>query len=240
MSEAAQKLRDNLGAGPYSRESAAQALGYTGVSGASSTKIAGCVHFGLLTRVNNAYSQSPLADQLFNFLTDEEKKQALKSALQTPSLYAKLIKEFDGKAVPKMLPNVLVRNHNIKEKVAKEAAAAFTKSAEYAGVLTNGVLNVGGVADGSADVQHLNDGDAQEHAAAKIPPSSEDKHLNRDQGGGDYLPVEIPNSGVKIMFPTKFAYDLSVGNFKTGIEELANNIASVTKVGDDDESDNPA
>ena len=43
-------LRERLGKGPYSREEAAQALGYKGVNGISASRIASCGYFGLLSR----------------------------------------------------------------------------------------------------------------------------------------------------------------------------------------------
>jgi hypothetical protein len=141
--DAAKTLRSNLGNGPYSRESAAKALGYSGVTGTSSTKIAGCVHFGLLNRVGNTYKQSDLATAIFNPRSEQEKSGAIKESFRNPVLYEKLSAEYDGKALPIMLDNVLVRLYGIQERAASDAASIFKKSAEYAGILSNGIMTSG-------------------------------------------------------------------------------------------------
>jgi hypothetical protein len=184
-----------------------------------------------------------LADQIFRFITEEEKQDALKVAVQKPTLYAKLITEYNGKALPKMLDNILVRNHNITERVAKEAASAFTKSAEYAGILANGVLNL----DSAALSEEETAGDTPVDEPGSVAGARQDQRNDQrvpapksPPFSSDYLPVEIPNTEVKILFPVKYAYELSVGNFKEGIEKLAENIAALTPSEDDDEHANIA
>src|SRR5688572_772037 len=88
--DAAKTLRNNLGSGPYSRDSAAVALGYGGVNGASSTKIAACAHFGLLVREGNVYKQSELADQILVATSDDERQAGIRVAFTKPALYKKL------------------------------------------------------------------------------------------------------------------------------------------------------
>ncbi len=230
---ATKQLRDNLGAGPYSRESAAQAMGYNGVSGASSTKVAACVHFGLLDRENNVYRQSDLSKQIFVFTSEDERRAALRVAIQKPTLYAKLFEAFDGSALPAMLSNVLVRNYQITERVAKEAASNFIHSAEYAGVLANGVLNLDNNLsheDSSHDAKASNINAHVADTKIENPPKIE---LTEEVIG--YLPVTIPGTKVRILFPAEYAYELSIGSFKTGIEALA---SSIKRIGQVDERDN--
>lgn len=219
--EATKQLRDNLGNGPYSRESAATALGYKGVSGASTQKISACVHFGLLTRSGNTYSQSDLADGIYRSLDDEERDESIRIAAQRPALYQKLVGEFSGKALPKMLDNILVRNHGITERVAKEAATIFTQTMEYAGLLQNGVLTTASpTLREETDTPDGRDKDPGEDAlkrspAPQLPASSE------------YVTIVIPETDVRIMFPVSYAYELSIGSFKTGIEALKSSILDV-------------
>jgi hypothetical protein len=243
--EATKLLRDNLGLGPYSRDSAATALGYKAVSGASIQKISACVQFGLLTRKSNAYSQSDLADKMFRFISEEERVQAIKEAVQRPTLYAKLISEFNGRALPKMLDNVLVRNYGITERVAKDVANVFEKSAQFAGLLQNGIITV----DASTQLEESPEGDGgpvlgdEPGGVSDAPPSANTDQVTPPQtpapapaAPAGYLTIAIPDTDVKILFPMSYAYDLSIGSFKTGIEALAKNIKDIQPVTQDDES----
>lgn len=239
--EATKQLRDNLGMTPFSRDSAATALGYKAVSGASVQKVSACVHFGLLTRKGNAYTQSELANQMFRYVSDEERVAAIKTAVQTPSLYNKLISEYAGKALPKMLDNILVRNYGITERVAKDVANIFEKSVLFAGLLQNGIItaDASGSGDDSAD-DSLN-------AVAPDVVAVEDAGISANTGlsakapaqtpsaPAGYLTIAIPDTDVKILFPMSYAYDLSIGSFKTGIEALAENIKDTRPVAEDDE-----
>lgn len=140
--DATKSLKEKLGDGPYSREHMATALGYKGVTGSSGMKIASCVHFGLLERNGNTYSQSELAGRYFNYLSEEEHTQILVEAFSRPALYQKLLAEYNGKSLPQMLESIFVRNYGIQENVARSAVANFKDSAGFVGVLKNGVLNV--------------------------------------------------------------------------------------------------
>lgn len=228
--EATKLLRDNLGAGPYSRESAAQALGYASVSGASSGKIAACVHFGLLNRDGNVYRQSDLAQKLFVFFSEEEKQATLRIAVGKPALYAKLIATYSGSALPNMLSSILIRNFNITERVAKVAAADFIKSAEYAGILKNGVISLEGSGEPeapnapSADAPTTIEGNTPAPAAQTAPTQQQAPYMSQTPAAPQgYLPVEIPGTDIKVLFPLQYAFNLSTGAFKMGIEELAKN-----------------
>ncbi|GEM_PF-1683636 len=238
--EATKLLRDNLGLGPYSRDSAATALGYKAVSGASIQKISACVQFGLLTRKSNAYSQSELADKMFRFISEEERVQAIKEAVQRPTLYAKLISEFSGRALPKMLDNVLVRNYGITERVAKDVANVFEKSVQFAGLLQNGIIT----ADDSAmpEEQAESDGSSidSDEPVTLTRPDADVGRVTPPQPPAPaipagYLTIAIPDTDVKILFPMTYAYDLSIGSFKSGIEALAKNIKDTQPVAQDDE-----
>jgi hypothetical protein len=237
--EATKLLRDNLGAGPYSRDSAAAALGYKAVSGASIQKISACVHFGLLTRKSNAYSQSELADKMFRYISEDERVQAIRTAVQKPTLYTKLITEFSGRALPKMLDNVLVRNYGITERVAKDAASVFEKSLQFAGLLQNGIITV----DAPVEAAQVAEDDAGV-AASETPADESVAPFEKSAPvappadpavSTSHLTIAIPSTDVKILFPMSYAYDLSVGSFKTGIEALARNIKDTKPASEDDE-----
>lgn len=132
-------LREALGKGPYSRDEMAVALGYSGISGVSATKISAMVHFGLLDRTGNVYSQSELAERINHPISDEDKKNAIIEAVSMPKLYKELILDFSGQALPTQLGNLLIRK-GISAKISNNVADNFRKSLEFSGHLKNGVV----------------------------------------------------------------------------------------------------
>jgi len=136
----AKSLDDAFGGKSISRESIAEAFGHSPASSTAGIKIGTLTHFGLLRRAGNVYSVSPLASQLLRPKSDSEYRQALKSVAQTPSLYRRLFAEFAGRALPTMLDNILQRDFGVARANAAEVTSTFKKTAEFAGLLENGVL----------------------------------------------------------------------------------------------------
>lgn len=214
-------LRKNLGSTAFSRESAAQALGHPSINGTSIKKTAACVHFGFLTRQGNTYRQSELSDKYFNPTSDAERSEALMEAIQAPTLYGKLLAELNGKSLPGMLENVLTRNYGITEKASAQAAKDFRSSAEFAGVLVNGVIDLS--AQPALEQISTETEQSTVNDAVAEPPQ------NQAQQGvvtfdTNTLPVKIPGTDVTIIFPADYAYDLSIGAFREGIKALEKNI----------------
>ncbi len=137
--ENASVLRNALGKGPYGREEACIALGHKGVSGAAATKIATLVHFGLLNRYGNTYSQSELAERINHPLSDTDRTVAIAESAKMPKLYKDLVQQFAGQALPTQLANLLIRK-GVSAKVSKTVAEDFKITMEFAGLLVNGVL----------------------------------------------------------------------------------------------------
>lgn len=132
-------LRRSLGKGPYSRNEAAVALGYKGISGISATKISAMVHFGLLNRNGNTYYQSDLSERINHPLGDDDQKDAIQAAVLMPKLYKNLLGQFSGQALPTKLGNILIRM-GISSKVSDSVAKKFEDSLEFSGFLQNGVI----------------------------------------------------------------------------------------------------
>jgi len=130
------KIKRNLGSGRHDRESLATAMGYAGVSGAVSPKIAALVYFGFLEKKGNEYWLSEESRRVTDPLTEDEKREELQAALKRPDLYQDLIAKFepDGR-IPEQLPIHLHRFHGIADNAAVRAAAIFRQSAVYAGIL---------------------------------------------------------------------------------------------------------
>lgn len=138
----AERLSKSVGCGLVSRESIAEGLGHSGISGTSAAKI-GCLgHFGLIEKRGTAYQLSELAKRIVmpSNPNDREVVLATAEACKAPKLYAQLFARYQGHVVPSLLGNILAREYGILPKQAQEAANAFRHSAEYAGLLRGGVL----------------------------------------------------------------------------------------------------
>lgn len=139
--ELVSKLRSALGKTPYSREEAAKALGYSGISGASARAVAALVHYGLLDRNGNTYSTSELAEEIIH-PTDEtglSKKQAIAKAALAPKLFDRLVDKFRNQSLPGLLENILLRE-GVSSNSAKDVAIIFKETLQFAGMLVNGVV----------------------------------------------------------------------------------------------------
>ena len=226
--EATKSLKEKLGDGPYSREHMATALGYKGVTGSSGMKIASCVHFGLLERNGNTYSQSELASRYFNYLSDDERTQILIEAFSRPALYQKLIEEYGSKSLPQMLESIFVRNHGIQENAARGAVANFRESAEFVGALKNGVLNVEVSVGEGQPVAGANHMASKAYSAASVQNVGQTAHNIVDTVNGDHLSVRLP-SGLVLSYAQELAPAFAFGIFGQKLMELDTAIADYKK-----------
>jgi len=204
------ELSKKLGSGPYSRETAAQALGYKGISGASATKIAALAHFGLLKKEGSAYKQSSLSKRILVQKTEEDNKKAISEAFLTPKLYARLFKAYAGKGLPTLLDNILYHDFGIILSSSKEAAETFKRSAEFAGLLKNGVLRNAGEVISEEITEEEENADKDQENEATVNSFAQSK---------GHFPVRLP-SGIVISFPQEMSYDFGLGKFAKQIKEL--------------------
>lgn len=153
------KLRGSLGKGPYSRQDAAKALGHAKLTGPAARKVAALVHYGLLERSGNTYSQSPLSQDIFQPLSEEQKNLAVKRAAVNPRLFKGLCQKFSGQALPTMLQNIVIRE-GVSEGAGAEVVRIFKETMTFAGLLMNGVL---------ADFPVLEDSEEQELKSSVSP-----------------------------------------------------------------------
>ena len=130
------KIKRNLGTGRHDRNSLAKAMGYNGVSGAVTPKIAALAYFGFLEKKGSEYWLSKDSQRITDPLTEDEKHEELEAALKRPELYRDLITKFesDGR-IPEQLATHLHRFHGIADNAADRAATLFRQSAIYAGIL---------------------------------------------------------------------------------------------------------
>ena len=220
--EAVQTLRIKLGDGPYSREQAATELGYSGITGTSSTRIAACSHFGLLDRTGNTYSLSELAKKIIASTSEEEKISAIIESVKSPTLYSKLIATYDNQSLPTSLNNILDRNYGIISKKATTAATIFKESVEYAGVLHNGVIS-------SAGHVVLKNTDTHNAGQSLVSGSPIKNNNVETMSKGGFIELTIPGTEVVVSFPERYAFNLTMGKFKDSIKALQDNIVEVDK-----------
>lgn len=134
------QVRDKVGFTAASRELLAEALGYSGLNGASNRRIASLLHFGLLVRTGSQYRISALGKQILAPTNATEESEALAQAATRPALYVRLLERFGGHALPSMLPNLLFRDFQVPQKSSEEVAGKFRETMEFAGLLRNGIL----------------------------------------------------------------------------------------------------
>ncbi len=211
-------IRKQIGTSEFSRESGSIALGYSGISGASSTKIATMVHFGLLSRQANVYKISHLAERILIPVSDEDYKKALIEAVKKPNLYKALIEKYSNSSIPGMLANLLVHDYKIQENVSRNAVLDFTRSLEFAGLLTNGVLKA--QVDPPVTKEELTD-DIKTEA-----PLESQIHKEYSTKNSELYSVPLP-SGIVILFPREVTYNVVTGHFAKGIAELENSMTSI-------------
>ena len=206
------ELRKSMGKGPYSREVISEGLGYGGkLNGSSVRKIAALVHFGLLSREGNTYSQTMIAEHIINYIDEEEKKNALMEAVKNPTLYASLIDEYNNHALPAMLDKIMIRK-GIGQKVADQAADTFKKSLEFASMLKNGVVCISIGEEADNDIQ--NSTFIQEKLDINQPNRRFDPTTNTE-----IQSIHLP-CGLIISYPKKLGYVFAIGKFGTQIAAL--------------------
>lgn len=146
------RVRDGVGMSRASRETVAQALGYTSMSGTARRALAALTHFGLMERSGAAAMQiSSLGRRLLVPRDEREAQEALAEAAAQPALYRKLIDRFAGHALPNLLPNILIRDFGVFSNSSNDVAAIFRESVEFAGLLQNGVLSRGSTHDAATE-----------------------------------------------------------------------------------------
>ncbi|MNR22686.1 hypothetical protein D3C85_1396550 [compost metagenome] len=136
-----------------------------------------------------------------------------------------------------MLDNILVRTYKLTEKVAKQAAADFKKSADFAGVLVHGVVNSTLQSPGKPESARNNQNNAIDDDDEEDVDNLVD---NTPKTPAGYVTIILPGTDVRVLFPPEYAYDLSIGSFSHGIKSLEQAVKGQSAVVNSHESDTPA
>jgi len=209
--EFTERLRNSMGKGPYSRDQVAKALGHPKLSGPAARKVAALVHYGLLERTGNTYSQGQLAQEIYVPLSEEQKMEAIQRAALTPKLFSMLYTRYAGQALPSMLPNIIVRD-GVSEGVADEVSKTFVETLTFANLLVNGVLKKSMSGPGN---------ESQPAKSFPSPYSPQDSARTTQTSEGDFV-FEF-SGGIRLFVPrTKITSEaIADGELKSARQALS-------------------
>lgn len=196
-----ERVYSQLGDGPFSRNAIADAMGQR-LSGSAMVKIGALTHFGLLVQRSGVYEVSDLGHSILYPRTSDERTESLATAARNPSLYLELFNRYEGKALPKLLSNILMRELGVASKSAEKCADLFRESVEFAGLLNNGILldNPNSITDSpnhgsSATPMSMIDRDLPPHIASSKPLNLEgDRVFSMPLSGRRVVSLAVPES----------------------------------------------
>ncbi|HEY5327757.1 MAG TPA: hypothetical protein VIJ27_12210 [Mucilaginibacter sp.] len=128
------QIKKSFPTSQFDREDVAAALKRTNIT----RDIGAAVQYGLLDKAKGqGYKLASRVQSILNFVTDQERTEALIDCFRTPKLYADLIERFKGHAVPgdQQLRAIVIRYHGITEAAAPQAMDIFIQNAFYCGAL---------------------------------------------------------------------------------------------------------
>ncbi len=177
-------------------------------------KVGSAKQYGLITTSNSTIQLTDLAKKIL-YPVDNNVQDLRRECFLLPPLYAALIEEYDGKAIPSvnLLANQLMNKHKIS-KVAKDVAArVFIQNADDLGLISAGVLSVADRVTNEA----RDSADKANNALYDAADDNEqplDKAVNTDdrerKESNDYITQSIPiDSGkiAKIIIPVDSTED---------------------------------
>ncbi len=233
--ELSEKLINAYSKSPFSRDLAVQAIGYKTITGTSAPKVAALVHYGLLERSGNAYKNSDLASRITDFTSEEDRREALIAAVSSPKLFASLISEYSGKAIPGLLKNILVSQYKIGRKVGEDVAETFKESIEFAGIYINGV-----VVEVSIGFQDDKEDVKSDVSKQSLPPNVS-MGAQKGPQNNHILPsmqsVTLP-SGIILSYSADIAYLFAIGKFGAEISALDKAVMEAKPKEDTNHADN--
>lgn len=190
------KQIDSLGGKAVSYASILGLLGLTSPTTKSFlNRISASKQYGLITTGSSTAQLTDVAKRiLYPTNGEQESKQLLVEAFNSPPLYAKLIERFKDKAVPpkNQLSNILMNEYRIIKQVKDNAAECFIESASYLGLLINGVLCFD-VSDSSVPQTNESTNDV----IGTNAPSDNSKAAIANTSQSDGYNFEIPTLGKK-------------------------------------------
>jgi hypothetical protein len=170
------------------------------MSGTAAVKVGALTHFNLLDGRGNNYTISPLGMQIIMPTTAGEVEAAVAQAAKCPSLYADLIAEFSGKALPQMLGNLLHRKFGVAAKSSEEVAEKFRATMDFAGLLRNGILYSdlpagASTAQAGLEAQRTNSRPSHENEMVGMLEHNAAKQARMNDGSAQQYTIPLGKSG---------------------------------------------
>ena len=137
------KIIDNLGGKVVSYSSILGVMGLTSPTTKSFlSRVGASKQFGLITTGGSTAQLTDVSKKILYPTGTDSAKKVLRECFDKPPLYSKLIERFVNKAIPQkgQLSNILMNEYRIIKNSKDNAAECFISSAEYLGIITNGVL----------------------------------------------------------------------------------------------------
>jgi hypothetical protein len=209
-------IQRNLGSNTwFNRQAIATGMGYKSLSGVANRAIAALVHFGLLERRKDTYKISDLASHIVLPISDEDRIEAILTALREPELYSELLNNYGHGQLPNALPNILAHSHGINPNASNLAANAFITSAEYAGILQDGVFRV---PQTNVNIDSQKNEEPSNHVTGHSEESANNSQ-GQDDNNSNVFVRKLP-SGVAIGFPSTLDYAVMIGEFGSEIAAI--------------------
>jgi len=130
--EATQKLFGEARRAPVSREAAAKVMGYSGLTGVSSTLLGSMAGYGLTQKKGPNIAVSDLAIAILHPRSPEQRSESLRAAALAHPLFASLA-ETHLDCAPSVITSELIHQGFSPEAAAK-TAKVFLANAEFAGL----------------------------------------------------------------------------------------------------------
>jgi hypothetical protein len=142
-----------------------------------------------------------LANDILFPIDEDNKKEAIKRAFTMPSLYNQLVNDFTGTKIPELisLANRLLNDYGIEVGAKDVAARNFIRSAEYAGVIQNGILVAENNLSTTAEQELIdnnteNNKNVNRDQISKIQPKSNDMIFEFSEGIKLFIPLNEKTS----------------------------------------------
>ena len=136
------QLLSKLGRKNVSEKSVAAENGKSITNSGFLGRVSSAKQFGLISKTGGQLSLTQLGNEIMFPPDDVSKTEAIKKSFAMPILYKELVEAFGGTKIPEQssLGNRLINDYGIETRAKDVAAKNFIKSAEYAGVVQNGIL----------------------------------------------------------------------------------------------------
>ena len=136
------ELVSKLGRNNVSENAVAAETGKSITNSSFIGRMSSAKQFGLISKDGGKLSLTQLGNEIMFPPDDATKAEAIKKAFTMPTLYKELIDAFTGTRIPEYgsLGNRLINDYGIEAGAKDIAAKNFIKSAEYAGIVQNGIL----------------------------------------------------------------------------------------------------